>query len=172
MNNQETHEKLSALLDDELGYHESLALLSRLGEDKALDAKMNRYAVAREFMQSSRPLIPDVDFASRVQAAIADEPVVFAPRAMKQKHREKFASLALAASMAMLAVFAARSLNLHSPLETTGSVAQVELSAPVVRAGLEPDLRDFLTMHNESAYLSGAQGMLPSVRLVSGSSAR
>ena len=72
----------------------------------------------------------------------------------------------------MLAVMVGRSLNQYSPLEAGEMLAQVELNAPTLKASMEPELRDYLTMHNESAYLAGAQGMLPSIRLVSGSASR
>lgn len=161
-------EQLSALLDEELGFNEQLSLSTRLQSDTELSAKLHRYAVAREFMHAPRPLVPDAGFVDRVHAALAAEPVALAPRVMRHRYREKAATLALAASIAMLAVLVGRSLNHYSPMETSAMLAKVELNAPAVRASMEPELRDYLNLHNESAYLAGAQGMLPSIRLVSG----
>lgn len=172
MNNQHFSESLSAFLDDELGSNESFSLVSRLEKDPELGAKLHRFSVAKEFMHTPRPLIPDAGFIDRIHEALANEPVVLAPRAVRHKLREKVATLALAASIAMLAVLVGRSLNQYSPLEAGELLAQVELNAPTFKASMEPELRDYLTMHNESAYLAGAQGMLPSIRLVSGSASR
>ena len=172
MTTQHTPEQLSALLDDELGYTESLTLLKRLEADPALSAKLHWYAVAKELMHSARPLLPDTGFVDRVQAALAAEPVVLAPRVVRHKVREKTATFALAASLAMLAVLVGRSITHYAPVDGGALLAQAELNAPVVSAAQDPALRDYLTMHNESAYLSGAQGLLPSIRLVSGSASR
>jgi sigma-E factor negative regulatory protein RseA len=172
MNKQHSPEPLSAFLDDELEYHESLSLVSRLQSDPELSAKLHRFAVAKAFMHTPQPLIPDAGFVDRIHEALSNEPVVLAPRAVRHKLREKVATLSLAASIAMLAVMVGRSLNQYSPLEAGEMLAQVELNAPTLKASMEPELRDYLTMHNESAYLAGAQGMLPSIRLVSGSASR
>jgi sigma-E factor negative regulatory protein RseA len=172
MNTPSTNEPLSAFLDQELGFHESLSLLKRLQAEPDLNAKLHRYAVAKEIMHSAHSVIPDVAFVSRIHDALAEEPIVLAPRAIRSKFRERTATLALAASMAMLAVLVGRSVNQYSPIKGGELLAQVELSAPAVKASMEPDLRDYLNMHNESAYLSGSQGMLPSIRLVSHSASR
>jgi sigma-E factor negative regulatory protein RseA len=172
MNTQSTNEQISAFLDEELGYNESLSLMQRLQAESELRAKFHRFAMAKEVMRSTQPLIPDTGFVGRIHDAIAEEPVILAPRAIRSKFREKAATLALAASIAMLAVLVGRSVNQYSPIRGSELLAQVDLSAPTVQASMEPDLRDYLNMHNESAYLSGSQGMLPSIRLVSHSAAR
>lgn len=172
MNKPQCPEQLSALLDDELEFNESLSLLSRLESAPELRDKLYRYAVARECLHVPTPLIPDAGFVSRVHESLAHEPVVLAPRVVRHKLRERAATLALAASLAVLAVLVGRSLHQYSPLEAGELLAQVELTAPTFKASMEPALRDYLTLHNESAYRAGAQGMLPSIRLVSGSASR
>jgi sigma-E factor negative regulatory protein RseA len=172
MNTPSANEQLSAFLDEELGFNESLALMKRLQSESELSAKLHRFAVAKEVMRSGQSLIPDAGFVGRIHDAIAEEPIVLAPRAIRSKLREKAATLALAASIAMLAVLVGRSVNQYSPIKGSELLAQAELSAPAVQASMEPDLRDYLNLHNESAYLSGSQGMLPSIRLVSHSASR
>lgn len=172
MKTEENIEKLSGLLDQELGYHESLALMARLEKDSDLNRKMHRYAVVKEFMRAGKPLVPDAGFVDRVQAALADEPVVLAPRALRKPVGEKLGTYAIAASMAVIALLVGRSLTDYSPDKASQLLASAELSASVTQASMEPDLRDYLALHNESTYLSGAQGMMPSIRLVSGSVGR
>ena len=172
MNTKPSPEQLSALLDEEPGCNDLLTLSSRLESASELSAKLHRYAVAREFMHAPRPLIPDAGFVDRIHTALIDEPVVLAPQVVRHKVREKAATLALAASIAMLALLVGRSLKQYSPTETSAMLAEVELNAPSVKASMEPELRDYLNLHNESAYVAGAQGMLPSIRLVSGAASR
>lgn len=172
MKTQYTAEHLSALLDQELGHNEALTLVTQLERDGELSAMLHRYAVVQEVMRGSASAIPDAGFVSRIHEALADEPVVLAPRVIRHRVREKAATLALAASIAMLAVLVGRSINHYPPIQGSELLAQVEMNAPTVKASMEPDLRDYLTMHNESAYLSGSQGMLPSIRLVSGAATR
>jgi sigma-E factor negative regulatory protein RseA len=167
-----TTEKLSALLDDELEYKDSLSLWTRVVEERDLGDQIYRYGLARECLLAERPLLIDSGFADRISQAIAEEPTVLAPRAMRQKQHERLATLALAASIAVLAVFVGRSINDYSPMRANEMLAQVDMGGSTVKASMEPDLRDYLTMHNESVYMAGDQGLLPSIRLVSGSVSR
>lgn len=169
MKTQHRIEELSALLDEELGLKDSRVLLDLVESDEALSRTLHRFSLASEILRAgnSLPLLPDSGFVGRVHAALAEEPVVLAPRVLRHKMREKAATLALAASIAALAVFVGRSVNEHSPIMANEILAQVELSGPTAKPSMEPELREYLTMHNETAYLSGAQGMLPSIRLVS-----
>jgi len=169
MNNEVTTEKLSALLDDELEYKEGPSVWMRVAEDRNLSDKLYRYGLARECLQADRPMVIDRGFADRISQAIAKEPVILAPRAIRQKYQERLATLALAASIAVLAVFVGRSVNDYSPMKASEMLAQVDMGGSSVKASMEPDLRDYLTMHNESVYMTGDQGLLPSIRLVSGS---
>jgi len=160
-------EKLSGLMDSELGEGEAISLYQEMARDPALARQYHRMSVAREYLRGQKPVITDADFLSRVQSAIQDEPVVFAPKAVRQQYREKFATFALAASMAVVAVLVGRSVSQYTPDRAGEMLAQVNLTSPVMKASMEPDLREYLTLHNESSYLSGSQGVLPSVRLVS-----
>ncbi len=172
MNAEESFEKLSALMDDELSYHEALSLMGRLGNDGKLNGKLHRYAAARELMRSGTAIVPDGGFVGRVHAALIEEPVIIAPRSLRKPIGDRAATYAIAASMAVVALLVGRSLTDYSPDRAGELLAKVELNGPVTKASMEPDLRDYLALHNESAYRSGAQGILPSVRLVSGSAGR
>jgi hypothetical protein len=74
--------------------------------------------------------------------------------------------------MAVIALLVGRSLTDYSPDRAGQLLAQAEMTSPVTQASMEPELRDYLALHNESTYLSGSQGMMPSIRLVSGSVGR
>ena len=106
-------ERLSALLDEELGRHESLDFLKQMEHDAAGRRLWHRYAIAREAFRSasSRILLPDAGFADRVREALKEEPIILAPRVSRRQTRERAATFALAASLVALALIAGRSLN-------------------------------------------------------------
>jgi len=168
MTSEDKSEQLSAFIDDALDDRSAGRLLNDLSADPTLNAKYRRYQAARMAMRAETVALPDLDFAKRVRQAIDLEPVAFAPRAAKQQFRERVTTFALAASMAALAILVVRSVNHYSPDHAGEILAGVNLSTPVTKASMEPDLRDYINMHNESAYLSGSQGLMSSVRLVSG----
>jgi sigma-E factor negative regulatory protein RseA len=165
----EHDEELSALLDNELGQRESLALWTEIENAEALRNKLHRYAIAQQVLQSGKPVLPDASFVDRVHAAIAEEPTILVPHVVKYKVRERAMTFALAASLAVLAVIVGRSMNDYSPTKGTDVLAQVGVPEGGLKTAVaDPEIGDYLAMHNETTYLSGAQGMLPSVRLVSG----
>ena len=172
MTTEHTSEKLSALLDDALDAKDGLSVLEAIRTDRELLAKFHRYQAVRSVIRSESAPTPDIDFTSRVRDAIDREPVVLSPRVARHQFRERLTTFALAASMAALAIMVVRSVNHYSPDKASEMLASVNLSTPVVHASMEPDLREYLNMHNESAYLSGSQGLMPSVRLVSGNQGR
>jgi sigma-E factor negative regulatory protein RseA len=163
-------EKLSALLDGELEPVESIKLLRRIEGEPDLKTIWSRYSLTSEAMRSKRVLVPDGGFVDRISATLADEPTVLAPRAERKSHRavrEKVVTAALAASLALVAVVVGKSLKDYSPIRGSELLARAELVRPSAQTRVDSDFRDLLAMHHETAYLSGAQGMLPSVRLVS-----
>lgn len=174
MNTEQTHEQLSVLIDDELGYHESLSLSMKLQDDPDLRRKLHRLEVAKAVMNNGKrtAVIPDMSFADRVQKALENEPVVLSPRSMGRKTRERISTYAIAASLTAVALLAGESLFQYSPEKANEILAKVELASPSMQASMDPELRDYVILHNESTYLSGVQGMMPSIRLVSGTSSR
>jgi sigma-E factor negative regulatory protein RseA len=162
-------QKLCLLLDNELGRDESLKLLSRVETDPELRAQWRRYNLIGMALREKDALLPDSGFVDRVSAALADEPTILAPRPVaKRGRRETAVTFALAASLAAVAVLVGKSLSDYSPTSDPGLLAQSDLAAnPTAPPNIDPEFRDYLVAHYETAYLAGAQGMLPSVRLVS-----
>jgi sigma-E factor negative regulatory protein RseA len=168
-------EKLSLLLDDELDSQESLRLYQRISADPVVRAQWNRYSRISAAMRSGQVLMPDDGFADRISAALADEPTILAPAALprKQPVRERVVTAALAASLALVAVLVAKSFNEYSPVTGPNLLATAGSIGPAAtQASMAPEFQDYLVAHYETAYLAGAQGMLPSVRLASNGSTR
>ncbi|MGZ8216040.1 RseA family anti-sigma factor [Methylomagnum sp.] len=166
-------EKLSLLLDDELDSQESLRLFERVEKDSAVRAQWNRYSRISAAMRSGQILMADDGFADRLNAALADEPTILAPTALPRKRqtRERLVTTALAASLALVAVLVAKSFNEYSPVNGSNFLAMADLMGPSsTQATMAPEFQDYLVAHYGTAYLAGAQGMLPSVRLASNDS--
>lgn len=166
------NEKLSQLLDDELNASDGVDLLSRIAGDVEAQTQWRRYSLMRESLRSGRVLVPDAHFAERISAAVADEPTVLAPRRATRKLPEKAVTVALAASLAMVAVLVAKSLQDYTPGRGADLLALSDLMGSTVQSTGDAEFRDYLVSHYETAYLSGAQGMLPSVQLVSADAGR
>lgn len=160
-------ERISMLLDEELSVEESLGLLERIENDPELATNWRRYCIISETIRDGNGLLPDDSFVSRVSAAIAQEPTVLAPRANRQNGRERVVTAALAASLAVVAVLVGKSLNDYSPVRGPDFLAHTGFVESNVESPLEPDFRDYLVTHYETAYLAGVNGMLPSIRLLS-----
>jgi len=175
MTDEKLAEKMSALFDDELGHTETLKLWKQMESDENLREQWNRYNRTSGLLTRRSGVIPDAGFTARVSAAIASEPTVLAPRAMRQRIVEKVTSTALAASIALAAVVVGQSLVDHASVNGAQLVAEARYAPVPAEAGmatLDPDFQNYLVLHNETAYLAGAQGLMPYARVVSAQSAR
>lgn len=172
MSDKHSFEQLSALMDDELDTSKALPLLESLASDPVLRKTEQRMALVRACLRQDAGWVPGPEFSDRIRVRVEQEPTVLAPRALSRQATERFATFALAASMAVLAVLVVRSVNHYSPDRSGDLLANVNLTTPVVRASMGPDLQDYLRMHHESSYLTGMQGLMPSVRMVSDAPSR
>ena len=170
LHDDKLNERLSALLDDELNRSESVEVFRALAQDAEAQKKWHRLSIAREALHAQKVFAPDLGFADRVSAVLSEEPTVLAPKKSSVRVYEKALTYALAASLAVMAVFVARSLTDYAPGRGSELLAKVQLQGSNVQtAAVDTELNDYLAMHDETTYLSGSQGMLPSIRLVSGS---
>jgi len=164
-------EKLSSLLDGELGHTETLKLWKQMESDPELRAQWNRYNRQSSLLAQRPGILPDNAFAERVKFAIADEPTVLAPRVVRKRLIEKLTSSALAAGLALAAVLVGQSLVGHSNISGSNLMAEARYAAPSAtganRVAMDPDFQNYLVLHNETAYLAGAEGLLPYARVVS-----
>jgi sigma-E factor negative regulatory protein RseA len=169
------NEQLSALVDDELGEPEQALLLRQLGRDAGLRARLARYQVISDALHSNLPHRVDTGFYQRVHAALEQEAEIHAAPHHFRTLLKPAAGLALAASVAVVAVVSLQSVRQQDPAATP-----VVASAPgvndYIRAGTAPPpvaqrssargLDVYLVNHNEYAANRGMQGMLPYVRIV------
>lgn len=145
------NEQLSACLDGELPPGELDLLLKRVGsgakqseQAAELRAAMGRYSLVGEAMRAERPAIASRQFASKVMAAIAQEPAqdpIVAPRSPRispaaLRYLRPAAGMAVAAGVAAVAVLTMQPLgqsDLEGPSATTALIAANEpVAEPVV----------------------------------------
>lgn len=126
-------EQLSALMDGELERDERAFLLRRLQHDGELKATWTRYHLMRDVM-ARRPGSTPLDLSDRVMRAL-DAPTVQPVAADRQRWWRPMAGVALAASVAWMAVVA---VSPRSALMPAGEL--LAESAPAVRAARPLDV--------------------------------
>ena len=187
----QTKEKLSAYLDDEL----ELAQLSRLageleGNDE-LRGKLNRYALISETIKGNCSNCNAAEIVDTVHDSLEEEPTVFAPsqvdKPVNTTWKTYLGGAAVAATVAALAVFNIGSFNNQQAtgIDEFPVTVNVQNTAPApYRAGIaqrastkwktgsaaspeiEDELNQFLIDHSEYTTQSGIPGLLPYATIV------
>ncbi len=172
------HEQLSALVDDELPAGEHALLLERLSRDPGLRERLGRYQLVNDVLNNRVAMSIEKDFPLRVMQAIEADPTYHrSPLTVWHRLRKPLAGMAVAASVALVAVLSVQSINRDTAPVTAPRLATVAPSQDVVRVVQQgqwdrqaPEVRSrldgYLVHHNEYAASSGVQGVLPYVRIV------
>lgn len=186
-------ERISSLLDGELDEHNRQQVLTALEKNAELRNRWERYHLASDAIRHNLPAGIDTGFASRVMQALEAEPTVLAPPPSKNlgnppiSFAKRLAGIAVAASVAAVAVFSVQTLNRDPSLPSAQQMAQI----PVVNMGNEavmqvagnasdmarplpaqtlrrfdPRLNQYLVDHNQLAARAGFQGVMPYARIV------
>jgi len=169
---EKLYEQISALVDDELVEAEHALLIKRLTDDAAMRDKLSRYQLISDSLQNHLPRKTDPDFNIGVQLALQDEPDVQAEPVRLTRLFKPLAGLAVAASVAVVAVLSLQSVRQESPAGAS-AVATAPVSNEFAAVDTTPLLADtgngaqsldvYLVNHNEYAV---NRGMLPYMRLV------
>jgi hypothetical protein len=168
------HEQLSALVDDELAEHEQSLLLKQLAADPGLQARLSRYQLVSDALHNYLPQRIDPDFHTRIQTALGDVPPLRAGRTTVRSLLKSATGVAMAASVAVVAVMSLQSVRQENPEESpvlasskdNGGGTYLRADIPPPAAPLAQGLDIYLVNHNEYAVNRSMQGMLPYVRLV------
>lgn len=174
---EKLHEQISALVDDELAEAEHALLIKRLTDDAAMRDRLSRYQLISDSLQNHLPRKTDPDFNIGVQLALQNEPDLQAEPAWRLARLFKpLAGLAVAASVAVVAVLSLQSVRQENPAAAS-AVATAPVSNEFAAVDAAPllagtamgtgnsaqSLDVYLVNHNEYAV---NRGMLPYVRLV------
>ncbi|MCW8875355.1 MAG: sigma-E factor negative regulatory protein [Gammaproteobacteria bacterium] len=173
---QSLQEQLSALVDDELPAAEHALLLERLARDGGLRECLGRYQLMRDVLNNRVAMPVDGRFVDRVMHAIEAEPAYQARSGPWLRLAKPLAGVAVAASVALVAVLALQNVDPGTTGSSTPQVASAGLPATELVASGEVwerrpapaggRLNGYLVQHNEYAASSGVQGVLPYVRIV------
>lgn len=179
---QETLEKISALVDDEVSTKEVSQVLGHLEGSEGLQRVWGRYQLIGDAVRGERVDRRLLDVADRVRERLRDEPTVLAPRPEKAAGGasvwvKPLAGTAVAASVAVAVVLLApEAINREAPPAarvaeaSAGDRSLVEARSYVPQSGIrwdlgKPDveskLNSYLVNHNKYAPSANMHGMLP-----------
>lgn len=181
--NESNKEQLSALID---GEDDSSQTIDDLIHDQEMKETWSRYHLIGDCLRDNLPEGISNQVYNEVSQALSNEPTVLAPQTTKRFNIKPLAGFAIAASVAMAAVFSIQSNNQIAPAVNGGSpiaaatTAQPEtfdFSAPQilpasVKMSDTPEsiadqrLNNYLMNHNEYRSSNGMNGILPYVRMV------
>jgi negative regulator of sigma E activity len=166
------HEQLSALVDDELADSEQSLLVRQLVKEPGLRERLAHYQIISDALHDNLPQQIDTDFHERVHEAIQQEAAIRVSPSRFAALLTPLAGLAVAASVAVVAVVSLQTMHQQDPAATPSIATAPDVDnyiraenapAPVARTrGLDA----YLVNHNEHAVNRGMQGMLPYVRIV------
>ena len=155
-------ERLSELMDGELDDKSAAEVIKALGSDREAVRAWRTYQLISDAMRESRLL--SADFTARFSERLADEPTVFAPRAMQSESR-KWLAMSAAASVAAVALVAWVAFAPQPELKSAAPLAQAEPTPNIVP--LPSAANDYLLAHQGFSPRVSLQGMAPYVRTVS-----
>jgi negative regulator of sigma E activity len=180
-------EELSSLIDGELSNAEFDRAFDSISGDSARRARWTRYHVAVDAMKNSLPrVMAPADFSLNVAKAIESEPAILAPQRRKSPMstiHKQITGLAVAASVAMVAVLGVKSMQSGDPAAQVAQTPSAPQTAVAVTASdpsmarvasdqrapipaqVQSQLNRYLLNHNQNAF--AAPGMLPYARIVS-----
>ncbi len=146
-------ERLSSLLDGELDDTQQRHAIDALGGDVEARERWERFHLAGDALHGNLAEAIDPRFASRVMAAIDDEPAILAPPPSPRQSSttrthapsrlsKRFAGLAVAASVAAVAVMGVESLYHEDPAAPLNQQVAKNTSPPseYIRLAKQPSL--------------------------------
>ena len=165
----ETKEAISALADGETGSTGTSKLLDNIIRDPSSRTTWERYHLLSDAIRGRLPDGVQSSLSTRVHDAIALEPVALATRRKRVRILKPLTGLALAASVATVAILGVRSLDSEvtpaAQIAANSKATQTTGNRWNASPEIEARLNAYLVNHSE--YVGyGMQGMLPYARIV------
>jgi sigma-E factor negative regulatory protein RseA len=165
-------EKISELMDGELGARESKSQIRRLEDDPQLSACWETYHLIRDALRNEVDVGPQ--FTRRLHELLQAEPAIVAPRTRLSAPLVRY-TLPMAAGLAGVAVVGWLALS-NAPSgpgipaaatgQTLAKAAAQKPSAPAQRP-MDGSVRDYMLAHQEFSPSTAMQGVASYVRTVS-----
>jgi sigma-E factor negative regulatory protein RseA len=132
--NEELNQKISQFLDDELDYDDTLRLLQQIQTQPELNQTLNRYEAISHTLKTGIFLEIGADFSAAIHQKIKTEPFHLRPEnpRLPQPVAHKYKVLAMAASVAVVAVLTTRNMNKPSEAVKTSSLTQAQTVQPAL----------------------------------------
>ncbi len=184
------YEELSALLDDELDSARMQQVLDAMKEDYHLRESWDHYSLIGDVLRGEAVRHTSGGVASRVTAALANEPAIIAVPSRPDESKDvsynpaktirwlrPVAGMALAASVAVMAIYVAPVMN-QSPINQGGELADAETTPALTlptghrwknlnKPGVATKLDQYLREHSEFSVPGGMGGVAPYASFVS-----
>lgn len=135
--NEKDRERLSALMDGEAGEHELRQVIKALETDGSLVDTWKRYHLAQSALRRESGAWAGVDLRASLSARLDDE-AVRRPALLPRRGMQALASVAVAASVAMVTVFGWQSLQPAGVPQAGNDGRPVASSAQVQTVALGP----------------------------------
>jgi len=185
----ESREHLSCLMDGEISRETGRFLVRRLGADEELCATWARYHVVRDCLRHGGDRFAGEGLSSRVRRAIEGESLPGAPHRKRLSWLKPAAGLAVAASVALLAIVAVGPGSQTAQQPTSGladskpagtftspeSLSPTPISRQVSLSGGpagDSRMNAYLLRHYQATGSTGGKGFVSFVPIVITSSAR
>jgi sigma-E factor negative regulatory protein RseA len=182
---EHNNEELSALIDGEYEGN-SDKVFDELIHNQEMKETWSRYHLIGDCLREQLPEKISSQISTSVSNALRNEPTVLAPQKTKQFNLKPLAGFAIAASVAMAAVFSVQNSNDSNSVSTTPTLAanttapqsqtfsfpNAQVLPASVRKSDTPEdvanqrLNNYLMNHNEYRSNGSMNGILPYVRLV------
>jgi sigma-E factor negative regulatory protein RseA len=160
-------EKISQLMDGELGRRETKTTIELLESDQALARSWETYHLIGDSLRSEAEL--PLDFTRRLHERLGQEPTLIAPH-MRLSHRVVRYTLPLTAGVAGITLVVWLALPLHDTLQPASNAVALSQTGSVPHAVLQSNrgaVNEYLTAHQEFSPSTAMQGLAPYVRTVS-----
>jgi sigma-E factor negative regulatory protein RseA len=163
--------RLSGLMDGELSEHEGQVLFAALRQDDELRGRWLEYQLIGDTLKGEKDL--DIELTAAVMAALEAEPTVLAPRTSLRHDAWHRTALALAATLAGVAVVGWLALSTGQSVKpvtvalvttTQREPAPVLAVQPVRQASL--DMQEFLIAHEAQSSSLQFRGGAEHIRTV------
>ena len=152
-------EELSRLVDGDLEEARLPNMCNQLHDDPEIAATWVSYHIIGECLRDSCYLAPG--FSARLNAKLAEEPTILAPKPSPAKNKSNWATWAAAASLAAVSVW----LVLQTTDPNPPAVASLVADSKSARQSAA--ISEYLLVHQEYSPTTAIQGVRPYIRAVS-----
>jgi len=170
--NDELKQHISEFLDDELDHAASLDLLQTMQKNPELINALNRYATISQALKSNQFSLVAADFQAKIAAQIEQEAFYLIPQRKRKAVKHHYKIIALAASLAVIAVISTRSLDnpttrpiaanaLQLAQQSTSQKTELPVDKQLEAYPLNARINDYLQAHNNSIYTDGQADFRP-----------